>query len=272
MAWPFTQQLIHSQILQHHPKFDYKIEEAPEFDQGGQSYICKGTRLQTNRVCVLKTLKKPFIRYDKTFPIEIVALFKAQRIPGIIRLLSLYDHQDEFTIAMEYWGDCDLFTWYHTTENITEAHVQILWCQLVHIVKSLAEKGIYHRDIKFENVLINKTTGEIKLIDFGHAFINDGKTEHHTQFGSKIFWPPEFFYKQTYIPEAWAVWSLGIFLYEMAYGSVCSEGIKCYEELKCDKNRISLGCTELLKGCLKYDPASRIKLADIFNHRWFLHC
>lgn len=271
MAWPFPESIFESQILRHHPSLDYKIEEAPEIFQGAQSYICKGKRLQTGKVCVLKTLNKPFITY-KTFPIEMVALYKAQRVPGTIKLAGLYEHENEYTIAMEYWGDGDIIKWYNESEAITEAHIQTIWCQLVHIIKSLAEKKIYHRDVKFENVLINGSTGEIKLIDFGHAFIDDGKmVVNHTAFGTQACWPPEFRHRGVYLPEAWAVWTLGVFLYELIYGEIPSNDWKDYDDLKCDKNRVSAGCTELLKGCLTADPESRIKLADITQQRWFLN-
>ena len=130
---------------------------------------------------------------------------------------------------------------------------------------------IYHRDIKLENVLIDDSTGEIKIIDFGHAFINNCKMSNLSSFGTVQCWPPEYRNHQIYFSEAWEVWTLGIVLYEVIHGQIFEKDFTQFELLKHCKNRVSLKCRELLEGCLTADPKSRMKLTDITQHTWFLH-
>ena len=50
---------------------------------------------------------------------------------------------------------------------MSEHLVRNLFMQLVDTVSECHEKGVVHRDIKDENILIDINTFKIKLIDFG---------------------------------------------------------------------------------------------------------
>ena len=53
--------------------------------------------------------------------------------------------------------------------GIAEEAVQEIMRKLLESCIHIHKKGIIHRDIKPDNILINQTTGELKLIDFGLA-------------------------------------------------------------------------------------------------------
>jgi len=48
-------------------------------------------------------------------------------------------------------------------------------------LKDVHDAGVYHRDIKDENMLINAETGRIRLIDFGSAAF--ARNNPYTSFG-----------------------------------------------------------------------------------------
>ena len=51
-------------------------------------------------------------------------------------------------------------------------------------ISCLNENGVYHLDIKPDNVLIGKFNGtfNVKILDFGHGYLNESKVSIHLDF------------------------------------------------------------------------------------------
>jgi serine/threonine protein kinase len=63
--------------------------------------------------------------------------------------------------------------------------------QLADTLSYLHNNNIAHRDIKLENILINKNTLKIKLIDFGFATKSIGHSVRSALIGTPCYLPPE---------------------------------------------------------------------------------
>lgn len=122
--------------------------------------------------------------------------------------------------------------------------------QVVEALQFCHSKGIVHRDIKDENILVDTRNGDIKIIDFGSgALLKDsvytdfeGKgalTLYDTSAKSKLFYlclgfnphfylclgtrvysPPEWILHQRYNALPLTVWSLGVLLFDMVCGDI----------------------------------------------------
>jgi serine/threonine protein kinase len=169
----------------------------------------------------------------------------------------------------------DLFSYLDALDDrkLSEKDAKFIFKQIVEAVIELLKKRIIHGDLKDENVLINKETKEIKLIDFGCSLYlpkTDFKIKEITN--TFVFCPPEFHKTGVMKPMEMTSWSLGTILYIMLNGTEpfeeTEEGfIKRYHI----NNNINLtsDCNNIINSLLSIDPKKRLSVCDILSHKWF---
>lgn len=233
-----------------------------------------GTRRRDKEPVAVKVIKRGFVSgWDTTdgvrVPLEISMLTLLSKVPGVIRLLDWYEQHDSFYIVMERPLDSeDLFSFIQKGKIRNDAVAKSFFGQVLKIVADCYMKGVVHRDIKDENILVTRG-GTLKLLDFGSCAYE--KSTEFTDFdGTVLYYPPEWFLHNRYRGESAAVWSLGVLLYIMVHAKIPFENIEeiCAAKLYL-RGDLSEGCRDLIIKCLSLEPDNRPSLQDLMNHSWF---
>ncbi|KAI9744807.1 MAG: hypothetical protein M1818_001732 [Claussenomyces sp. TS43310] len=98
--------------------------------------------------------------------------------------------------------------------------VQKIFTQLVGAVSYVHNLSCVHRDLKLENILLDKH-GNVKLCDFGFTREYEGKASYLQTFcGTICYSAPEMLKGEKYAGEKVDVWSLGVILYALLCGEL----------------------------------------------------
>jgi serine/threonine-protein kinase len=146
----------------------------------GLVYLARDTRLdrQVAIKCLRTELFEP--RYRERFKREALLLAKLNH-PNIVQIYDYQETEDQLALVMEYVAGQNLQQ--HLREHIVPLTQRMQW--LVQIAQGLAvahDAGIIHRDLKADNILINKHK-LAKITDLGIAKsqdLNATLTDHIT--------------------------------------------------------------------------------------------
>ena len=124
--------------------------------------------------------------------------------------------QDEkyLYILIEYVPEGELFTYIRLIQSLQTKEARLYAAQITLIFEYLHGLKIVYRDLKPENLLIDKM-GYLKLTDFGFSKIIGNKT--YTVCGTPEYLAPEILLQMGYgLGVDW--WCMGILIYEMLVG------------------------------------------------------
>merc|ERR1711936_325826 len=227
----------------------YKVGDV--LGKGGFGTVYAGIRVRDKREVAIKHVARNKVMEwaslnGRRVPLELKLLHTVQPVNGVIHLFDFI-----------------------TDKGVLEEEVAAnFFRQVTTTLLACHAKGVIHRDIKDENILVDLKTGRCRLIDFGSGGVV--QEEAYTEFdGTRVYSPPEWIMTGTYHGNPATVWSLGILLYDMVCGDIPFEKDSeiCNAELTF-RNNVSTQCQDLVMSCLKIRPKDRIRMDQILDHPW----
>ena len=165
-----------------------------------------------------KKLKDHIIKKCITKEIEIL---KKLNHPNIVKLYDVIYTDKYILLIQELVNGISLRDYYNTEirnqKDISETKYKLLtiiFKQILSAFDYIHKKGIAHRDIKLENILLTKNN-EIKIIDFGFGMYNPRNSPQKFFCGTPNYMAPEIVLKKEYNGQKADIWSLGVLIYKL---------------------------------------------------------
>ena len=255
-----------------------------EIGSGGMSVVFEATDKKLQRTVALKMLH-PHLCKDA----EAAARFKREALaaarmdhPYIVRVYDYFNDNDAHYIAMEYVPGTDM-------ESVLKKEGKVESCAIIAVMGEIAgalaeahRQGIIHRDIKPANILIHQQ-GRAMLTDFGlaHHGHESRLTQANAVAGTPVYMSPEQISGKKLTPAS-DVYSWAVTLYRLLSGKLpyasqnfpdivpdIQQGRVVFDDEAF--GALPAGYRELLRRCLRYNPAERVQ-SGIELNRLFDEC
>lgn len=201
-------------------KLDGRYEITELIGVGGMADVYKGIDIIDNKAVAIKILKKEFAENEeflRRFRNESKAIAVLSH-PNIVKIYDVGFSEKIQYIVMEYIDGITLKDYIEEEKVLTWKDTVHFVLQILRALRHAHEKGIVHRDIKPQNIMMF-SDGTIKVMDFGIAkFARDeGKTATDQAIGSVHYISPE--QARGDVTDAKSdIYSIGAMMYEMLTG------------------------------------------------------
>ncbi|EGR30003.1 protein kinase domain protein [Ichthyophthirius multifiliis] len=186
--------------------------------KGSYAKVVLVKKKDDGKIFAIKMLKKSYIELKKQvdhIKTERNILVSADH-PFIIKLYYSFQNERKLFFVLDYCPGGELFNLLCKNRRLDEYSVKFYSAQIVLALEYLHTKNIIYRDLKPENVLIDKD-GYLKVADFGLSKRNVTEQNATSVCGTPEYLAPEVLLKKGHgKPVDW--WTLGCLVYELITG------------------------------------------------------
>lgn len=276
---------------------------------GSFGVVYQATVIETGETVAIKKVLQ-----DRRFKNRELQIMSSLSHPCVVSLKHCFyskgDKADDvyLNLVMEYIPE----TIHRTLRNHTKAkklvppmYTKVYMYQIARSLAYIHSKGVCHRDIKPQNLLLNTRTHEAKLCDFGSAKMLVAGEANVAYICSRYYRAPELVFDATEYTNAIDIWSMGCVMAELLLGNPLFPGDSGVDQLieiikilgtptkeqiqamnpnhtsfkfpqikphpwnKVFRNKASAEAIDLVSKFLRYDPATRVEAFDCLAHEFF---
>lgn len=256
--------------------------------RGSFSTVYECTRVKNQTKCAVKCMDKKGLNQDEILGImdevSILQSLKPQH-PNIVRLYDFFEDSSTFYLVMESMNGGELFDKIVAKQFYSEREARDVCKIILNAVEFLHSKGVVHRDLKPDNLLLVSSDNDalVKIADFGFATRcddhgNGGLGTLLTQCGTPAYVAPEIIQRNPYGSKC-DMWSIGVILYVLlgGYEPFCeNDKMEMYRKIVNGDFEFHADCwghvseeaKNLISSLLEVDPTKRLSANDALCSNW----
>ncbi|XP_066398350.1 CBL-interacting protein kinase 31-like isoform X2 [Miscanthus floridulus] len=207
-----------------------------------------------------------------------ICTMKLIQHPNVVRLYEVMGSKTRIYIVLEFVMGGELHDIIATSGRLKEEEARTYFQQLINAVDYCHSRGVYHRDLKLENLLLD-VAGNLKISDFGLSALSDQVKNDgllHTTCGTPNYVAPEVIDDKGYDGALADLWSCGVILFVLLAGclpfeddNIASLYKKISETQFTCPSWFSAGAKRLINRILDPNPSTRITIPQVQKDPWF---
>ena len=253
--------------------------------EGSYSKVVLANHVVLNKKVALKVMtisqiQEPYVKKNLSREATILSRLNHPRVVPLLEVCSSKDFC--LALGISPGGTLHDLVESHPGGRLEEEEARLYFLQLVEGLRYIHGEGIIHRDLKLENIFLNKEKTDVVIGDFGLSNFWHPEGKLGTRCGSAEYAAPEMFDKNVEYNQSVDVWSLGIMLYAMLSGQLPFQAARgeninelihviniglTKQNMDC-LGQVSIESKLLITHLLVVDQDLRIDLTEVSKHTW----
>lgn len=271
---------------------------------GTYGEVIKAQNRQSGDLVAIKRMKKKFYNWDDCMNLAEVKALRKLRHPNLVKLKEVIREQDILYLVFEFL-ECNLYEIMKDRQKyFAESVLRNYMYQMFQGLAFMHKAGLFHRDMKPENVLVTKDL--CKIADFGLAKEIRARPPFTEYVSTRWYRAPEVLLRSTNYNAPSDVWAMGAIMAELYMlrplfpGSseadmllkICgvmgvptqttwAEGMRLASAISYKFPNVNVtplsslmrhassDALDLMNICLAWDPVKRPTCADVLQHPYF---
>lgn len=253
----------------------YKIGKI--LGKGAFGRVSLGIHKLTGKLVAIKSISKRIMTDEasKNKVMREFSIWEKLQHPSVIQLYEVFESEKHLLYVQELCAGGDLLIYVRKRRKLKESVAKFILKQILEGLHYCHLKSILHRDIKLDNILLN-SDGKIKICDFGVSKVVTEGERMTEKCGTPTYIAPEILLNKGYEGFGVDVWSAGVVLFAMIYGTVpfkASTMPDLHKLIIKGKYKLRESASEsvrdLLRKMLEVNPKRRLTIPQILCHKWF---